>query len=178
MAGGCTCVNDAIIFVTNASQQMLSLLGRCHTYDVTADGYARGEGCSFAYVKMSDDERDVDMQEACAVGNKVNQDGRSASMTAPNGPSQQMCIKASLREAGLDPHDIQASECHGTGTALGDPIEIGSIRGVQETDVRESPFEMTSAKSNIGHLEGNAGCLGRGEALAHSGQSMRSCGFR
>merc|ERR1719382_1596081 len=112
------------------------------------------------YTVMSDNEKDVDLQEACAVGTKVNQDGRSASMTAPNGPAQQMCIKASMAEAGLEPHDITASECHGTGTALGDPIEVGSLRGVQESDVRDEPMFCTSSKSNLAHEEANAGTIG------------------
>merc|ERR1719464_2160697 len=81
-------------------------------------------------------------------------------MTAPNGPAQQACIKQSLREAQVDPHDITASECHGTGTALGDPIEVGSLRGVQETDERDTAILLTSSKSNLGHLEANAGTTG------------------
>eukprot|EP00449_Zooxanthella_nutricula_P063069 CAMPEP_0198556628 /NCGR_PEP_ID=MMETSP1462-20131121/87111_1 /TAXON_ID=1333877 /ORGANISM="Brandtodinium nutriculum, Strain RCC3387" /LENGTH=70 /DNA_ID=CAMNT_0044287387 /DNA_START=8 /DNA_END=217 /DNA_ORIENTATION=- len=68
------------------------------------------------YTTFGNSEKEIDKQEACSVGNKVNQDGRSASMTAPNGPAQQACIKASLREAQVTPKDITASECHGTGT--------------------------------------------------------------
>lgn len=113
-----------------------------------------------AYTTFSNSQQDTEIQEACAIGNKVNQDGKSASMTAPNGPSQQMCIKASLREAGVMPSEITGSECHGTGTALGDPIEVGSLRGVQETDDRDGPIVNTSSKSNIGHLEANAGITG------------------
>merc|ERR1719343_1738429 len=147
-------------YVGACSQHMLSTKGRCWTFDGSADGFGRSEGCSFCYAKYSDDDSVVEVSEACAVGSKVNQDGRSASMTAPNGPSQQMCIKASMREAQLEPHDITASECHGTGTSLGDPIEVGSLRGVQETDERDNGLCCTSAKSNIGHLEANAGITG------------------
>jgi len=160
LAGGCNMITDAQVYIGNSSTHMLSVKGRCFTYDTGGDGYARGEGVSMAYVVMSDDDKDVDRQEGCAVGNKVNQDGRSASMTAPNGPSQQACIKAALREANCNPSDITASECHGTGTALGDPIEVGSLRGVQESDERDTGFCMTSAKSNISHLEANAGVTG------------------
>eukprot|EP00404_Azadinium_spinosum_P004287 CAMPEP_0180478516 /NCGR_PEP_ID=MMETSP1036_2-20121128/32819_1 /TAXON_ID=632150 /ORGANISM="Azadinium spinosum, Strain 3D9" /LENGTH=216 /DNA_ID=CAMNT_0022486039 /DNA_START=185 /DNA_END=831 /DNA_ORIENTATION=+ len=160
LSGGLNIISDAVTYVGACSQHMLSVVGRCHTFNNTADGYARGEGISLCYTVISDEERVVDMQEGCAVGCKVNQDGRSASMTAPNGPAQQMCIKASMREAGLEPHDITCSECHGTGTALGDPIETGSLRSVQETDERDNPLPMTSSKSNIGHLEANAGITG------------------
>merc|ERR1719367_1001940 len=91
-------------------------------------------------------------------GSCVNQDGRSASMTAPHGPSQQECIWGSLREANVIPSDIRIAELHGTGTALGDPIEVGALRGVMEP--RETPLMTTSAKSNIGHLESCAGMVG------------------
>jgi len=160
LAGGTNMISDPNVYVGACGQHMLSLKGRCFTFNGTGDGYARGEGTSMCYVKISNSDRDTELQEAAAIGNKVNQDGRSASMTAPNGPSQQMCIKASLREAGVMPREITASECHGTGTSLGDPIEVGSLRGVQETDERDSPVLLSSSKSNIGHLEANAGTTG------------------
>lgn len=160
LAGGCNQILDPAIYVANSAQHMLSVKGRCFTFDVGGDGYGRGEGTSMAYAVFSDEQKHRTMQEAVAIGTKVNQDGRSASMTAPNGPAQQMCIKASLKEAQVDPHEITTSECHGTGTSLGDPIEVGSLRGVQETDDRDNALLCTSSKSNIGHLEANAGVTG------------------
>eukprot|EP00449_Zooxanthella_nutricula_P048144 CAMPEP_0198601448 /NCGR_PEP_ID=MMETSP1462-20131121/149537_1 /TAXON_ID=1333877 /ORGANISM="Brandtodinium nutriculum, Strain RCC3387" /LENGTH=181 /DNA_ID=CAMNT_0044333179 /DNA_START=9 /DNA_END=550 /DNA_ORIENTATION=- len=80
-------------------------------------------------------------------------------MTAPNGPSQQMCIKASMSEAGLRPSEITIAECHGTGTALGDPIEVGALRDVMK-DRGQDPMIVTSGKSNFGHMEANAGIGG------------------
>nr|AQS99313.1 type I polyketide synthase [Gambierdiscus polynesiensis] len=85
---------------------------------------------------------------AMLVGSAINQDGRSATLTAPNGPSQQTCIWEALCIA----------ECHGTGTALGDPIEVGALRRVMEP--RETPLLCTSSKSNLGHLEAGAGMAG------------------
>uniref|UniRef100_A0A7S1SEG7 Ketosynthase family 3 (KS3) domain-containing protein n=1 Tax=Alexandrium catenella TaxID=2925 RepID=A0A7S1SEG7_ALECA len=180
LAGGTNMIVDAGVYIGGSGQHMLSLKGRCFTFDMSGDGYARGEGTSMVYVMMSDNDRDTEMQEAMAIGNKVNQDGRSASMTAPNGPSQQMCIKASLREAGVMPHDITASECHGTGTSLGDPIEVGSLRGVQETDDRDGPLLCTSSKSNIGHLEANAGTTGLFKCMLMSkyGAGLPNCHLR
>mmetsp|Transcript_86468 Transcript_86468/g.201183 ORF Transcript_86468/g.201183 Transcript_86468/m.201183 type:complete len:1263 (+) Transcript_86468:63-3851(+) len=180
LAGGTNMVVDAGPYIGGSGQHMLSLKGRCFTFDMSGDGYARGEGTSMCYVNISNSDRDTEMQEACAIGNKVNQDGRSASMTAPNGPSQQLCIKASLREAGVMPHDITASECHGTGTSLGDPIEVGSLRGVQETDDRDGPILNTSSKSNIGHLEANAGTTGLFKCILMSkyGVGLPNCHLR
>jgi len=80
-------------------------------------------------------------------------------MTAPHVPSQQSVIKESMREGGLSPKQITIAECHGTGTALGDPIEVGALRGVLGTS-RVAPILKTSAKTNIGHLEAAAGIAG------------------
>merc|ERR1740138_1241878 len=98
------------------------------------------------------------MAWACLVGSAANQDGRSASMTAPNGPSQQQCIRASMVETGITASQISMAECHGTGTALGDPIEVSALRMVMQD--RKNPILNTSAKTNIGHLEAAAGLFG------------------
>mmetsp|Transcript_56893 Transcript_56893/g.161497 ORF Transcript_56893/g.161497 Transcript_56893/m.161497 type:complete len:207 (+) Transcript_56893:3-623(+) len=92
------------------------------------------------------------------MGTNVNQDGRSASLSAPHGPSQQECIWGSLREANVIPNDIRIAELHGTGTALGDPIEVGALRGVMKA--RDGPICKTSAKCNMAHGEANAGMAG------------------
>jgi len=94
------------------------------------------------------------------AGSQVNQDGRSASLTAPNGPSQERCNSAVIREAGLTPPEIDSTECHGTGTSLGDPIEIGAYQKVLSSVPREEPVFVTTNKSNIGHCEGSAGISG------------------
>jgi acyl transferase domain-containing protein len=139
---------------------MLTHKGRCFTFDHSADGYARGEGVGGFVLKKCLTQFDAMGRLGMLIGSSINQDGRSASMTAPHGPSQQDVIKASMREAGLDASMITIAECHGTGTALGDPIEIGSLRGVMKKDRGEVPLLTTSAKSNIGHLEAGAGMAG------------------
>jgi len=159
LAGGVNQILDPWLFIMCCAQHMVSVKGRCFTFDGSGDGYGKGEGTAMIYAEWGDGSY-MDRQEAAIIGSRLNQDGRSASMTAPNGPAQQMCIKASLREAGIKPHDVTTSECHGTGTALGDPIEIGSLRGVQETDTRDDPNVCTSSKSNLGHQEANAGTIG------------------
>jgi len=90
----------------------------------------------------------------------VNQDGRSASLTAPNGPSQEKCNLAVIKECGLTPPEIDATECHGTGTALGDPIEIGAYQKVLSSTPRHEPVCITTNKANLGHCEGSAGVAG------------------
>merc|ERR1719345_424059 len=100
---------------------MLSIKGRCHTFNDTADGYARGEGAVCVLLTISDNDEDVQNQHACIMGVSANQDGRSANLTAPNGPAQQACIRDSMNEAQMTAREIVIAECHGTGTALGDP---------------------------------------------------------
>lgn len=153
-------------YILYSGPHMLSPRGRCFTFDGSADGYARGEGCGGMYAKSSSKVADAEEMLACLVGSAVNQDGRSASMTAPNGPSQQQCIKASLAESGINAEEINVAECHGTGTPLGDPIEVSALRSVMVTIKdktqmeRETPLLSTSAKTNIGHLEASAGMAG------------------
>merc|ERR1719171_51821 len=95
------------------------------------------------------------------AGTNMNQDGKSASMTAPNGPSQTACTRQSLREANITAFDIQTQELHGTGTPLGDPIEVGALRACMmkapDGTTRSRPLIKTSSKSAIGHGEMNAG---------------------
>jgi len=132
--------------------------GRSFTFDTGADGYQRGEGCSATFVQMnSDDPKNID-RLACVIGSAVNQDGRSASLTAPNGPSQAALCRDAMKMARLQPVEVTAAECHGTGTALGDPIEIGALQNVLSK--RERAILKTSAKSNMAHLEASAGMAG------------------
>merc|ERR1719329_348026 len=109
---------------------MLSLKGRSFTFDGGGDGYARGEGsCAFFFRRGGSDaerdESDKKLQLASMVGCATNSDGKSASLFAPNGPAQKMMIEHSLAKGGITVDEVSAAECHGTGTALGDPIEVG-----------------------------------------------------
>merc|ERR1711988_818646 len=148
-------------WIGECASTMLSYRGRCFTFDNSADGFIRGEGCCCAFLQSKHDEhlKHAERTLAKLIGACVNQDGRSASMTAPHGPSQQEVIRNSMREGGLSAGIITIAECHGTGTALGDPIEVGALRGVMKAG-RTYPFMKTSAKTNIGHLEAAAGVAG------------------
>jgi len=146
-------------YVGNCAAQMLSHIGRCFTYDRTADGYQRGEGTGSMFCTLSEDASTVSGRIAVIAGTCANQDGRSASLTAPNGPSQQAVLRKSLQMAQIPATYVTVVECHGTGTALGDPIEVGAVLAVME-DTRVFPLPHTSAKSNIAHLEAAAGIAG------------------
>eukprot|EP00438_Fugacium_kawagutii_P013938 Skav203404 [mRNA] locus=scaffold1743:124059:130030:- [translate_table: standard] len=147
---------------------MLSKGGRCKTFDDSASGYARGTtGAAMFW--------DRDGSQA-APGSALNQDGRSSNLTSPNGPqavvlsalaeaqvnpASHLCSLEQLRPAGehmLRLWDTRAAcvETHGTGTALGDPMEVGALQTALANG-RSRPLQLGAAKTNVGHLEGGAG---------------------
>jgi acyl transferase domain-containing protein len=139
--------------------RMLSPDGHCKTFDASADGYARGEGCGVLLLKrLSDAIADGDRLLALIRGSALNQDGRSAGLTAPNGLAQAAVIRKALANAGLPPDAIDYIEAHGTGTALGDPIEMHALKSVFAGRAR--PLYAGSVKTNIGHTEAAAGVAG------------------
>ncbi len=140
----------------------LSPDGRCKTFDASANGYGRGEGCGMIVLKRLDTAQlDHDRVLAVVKGSALNNDGRSNGMTAPNGLAQRRVISAALEDAGLQPSDIDYVEAHGTGTPLGDPIEVEAIAAALGQGREMSrPLLIGSAKTNIGHLESAAGIAG------------------
>jgi acyl transferase domain-containing protein len=139
---------------------MLASDGRCKTFDASANGYVRSEGCGVLVLKrLSDAVRDNDRVLAVVRGSAVNQDGRSAGVTAPNGAAQRDVLRRALRASGVEPHQVSFVESHGTGTKLGDPIEVDALADVYGGPDR-NPLLLGSAKTNIGHLEAAAGVAG------------------
>ena len=134
--------------------------GLCKTFDATANGFTRGEGCGVLVLKrLPDALRDGDRVHAVIRGSAVNQDGRSSGFTAPNVRAQVALIEDALADAGLSPADIGAVEAHGTGTALGDPIEVEAlITALRRTG--SGPLHLGSVKTNVGHTEAAAGVVG------------------
>src|SRR5262249_52676160 len=145
-----------------AETQALAPDGRCKTFDAAANGFVRGEGCGIVVLKrLSDAKRDGDPVLAVIRGSAVNQDGRSTGLTTPNVLSQQAMLRRALESAGVRAEQIGYVETHGTGTSLGDPIELEALKSVLG-DPREggATCVLGAVKSNLGHLEAAAGMAG------------------
>ena len=133
--------------------------GRCKSFDAKADGYVRSEGAGVVVLKpLSQAQADGDPVYAVIRGSAVNQDGSSNGMVAPNPHAQEAVIREAYRRAGVNPEQIQYIEAHGTGTKLGDRIEMEALRAVLAE--RQSSCAVGSVKTNIGHLETAAGIAG------------------
>ena len=140
---------------------MLAPDGQCKTFDAAANGYVRSEGCGVVVLKrLSDAQRDGDTVLALVRGSAVNQDGPSSGQTVPSGPAQQAVLRAALASARLEPSEIDYIEAHGTGTALGDPIELDALSAVFGQRDESAPLVLGSVKTNLGHLENSAGIAG------------------
>jgi amino acid adenylation domain-containing protein/non-ribosomal peptide synthase protein (TIGR01720 family) len=159
IAGGVNLILSPDLTIAFSQAQMLSPHGRCKTFDAEADGYVRGEGCGIIVLKrLSEAKRDGDNILALIKGSAVNQDGRSNGLTAPNGLAQQRVIRQALANAEVPPSALHYVETHGTGTALGDSIELNALKAVlmAERSLDETCY-LGSVKTNIGHLEAAAG---------------------
>ncbi|HXP20731.1 MAG TPA: aminotransferase class III-fold pyridoxal phosphate-dependent enzyme [Streptosporangiaceae bacterium] len=136
--------------------------GRCKTFDASADGYVRSEGCGLVVLKrLSDAAADGDRVLGVIKGSAVGQEGRTNGLTAPSGLAQRAVLRAALHDAQMEPGDIGYLEAHGTGTALGDPIEVAAQCAVYgEARDADRPLLLGSVKANIGHAEAAAGIAG------------------
>ena len=167
LAGGVNVILSAALSNLALTAGMLSPRGRCSTFDAAADGYVRGEGCGMVVLKrLSEAERDGDRILGVLLGSAVNQDGASAGFTVPNGPAQETVIREALERAGVPASSVDYLEAHGTGTELGDPIEVQAAAAVYgESREAERPLLLGSVKTNVGHLESAAGVAGVVKAL-------------
>ncbi|MBP7336118.1 non-ribosomal peptide synthetase/type I polyketide synthase [Niveispirillum sp.] len=162
LAGGVNLILTPKLHITLAAAGMLSPDGRCKTFDASADGYVRGEGCGLVVLKRYRDAVAAgDRVLALIRGSAINQDGASSGFTVPNGIAQQRLIRHALGKAGLDASGIDYVEAHGTGTSLGDVIEVQALgTALGQAPGRTRPLLVGSVKSNIGHLESAAGVAG------------------
>src|SRR4051812_10486644 len=162
IAGGGNALLAPDPFICFRNWGMMASDGRCKTFDASADGFVRGEGCGMIVVKrLSDAQSDGDRILAVIRGSAVNQDGRSSGLTVPNGPAQEAVIRQALAVGKVKPADVSYVEAHGTGTALGDPIEAHALATVLgEGRAADNPLVVASVKTNIGHLESAAGVAG------------------
>ena len=135
-------VPEAAIYLSKV--RALSADGRCKAFDVAADGYGRGEGCGVVVLKrLSDAVAAGDRVIAVIRGSAVNHDGRSSGLTVPNGAAQRTVIEQALANARLEPSDVAYIEAHGTGTPLGDPIELRALGAVLG---KQSPARPEAAR--------------------------------
>ena len=179
---------------------MLAADGRCKTLDSLADGYVRSEFCGLVLLSPFPPHDSLESSNAlrairgnlkadCVwadqtlgilVGTAVNQDGRSSSLTAPSGPAQQGVIAAALAAGSVDAHQVGCIQLHGTGTSLGDPVEIDAAstalmlgsRGSGEDAPTGDPLSLQAGKSRMGHAEPAAGIAGLLGALGSLGSAL------
>ena len=162
LAGGVNVLVSPASMIATSRARMLAADGRCKTFDAAANGYARSEGCGILVLKrLSDAERDGDSICAIIRGSAVNQDGASSGLTVPNGGAQQRLITSALTRAGLVGGEVDYLEAHGTGTSLGDPIEVQAAAAAYGAGRdADRPLLIGSVKTNIGHLESASGIAG------------------
>lgn len=160
IAGGVNTILSPELTMAFTQANMMAADGRCKTFDDQADGYVRGEGCGLVVLKpLSEAQKAGDPILGVIKGTAINQDGHSNGITAPNGLAQQAVIRQALEQGKIEPEQIQYVETHGTGTPLGDPIEVAALQAVLQGH-RSTPCWLGSVKTNVGHLESAAGIAG------------------
>ncbi|NES56252.1 SDR family NAD(P)-dependent oxidoreductase [Micromonospora sp. PPF5-6] len=159
IVGGVNVIVDPLASVAVSRAHMLSPDGRCRAFSADANGFVRSEGCGVLVLKrLADADRDGDAVLALVRGSAVNQDGSSSGLTAPSGRAQEQVIAAALADAGVTGAAVDFLEAHGTGTSLGDPIEVGAAwRVLGPGRAADRPLRLGSVKSNLGHCESAAG---------------------
>lgn len=164
LVGGISLMLAPELFVAFSQSGMLSRSGRCRAFDISADGYVRGEGLATLVLKPhATAQRDRDFIYASIVGSAENHGGRSHSLTAPNFRAQARVIESAWRNAGTAIEKLSFIETHGTGTPLGDPIEIAGLKLAWQNSFgaldhnHPGPLFLGAVKTRIGHLEAAAG---------------------
>ena len=163
LAGGVNRILEPATSLNFARAKMLSPTNRCHSFDASADGFVRSEGCGVVVLKRwRDAVCDQNQIWGVILGSAVNHDGRASGLTVPNGSAQQALIRQALAQAQVQPAQVSYVETHGTGTALGDPIEVNALGAVFSADLRRHgpPLVLGAVKTNIGHPEAAAGMAG------------------
>lgn len=163
LAGGVSIMLEPRKMSSGSAQGMLSPTGRCHAFDIDADGFVSGEASVVLMLKrLTDAQRDGDRVLAVVKGTAANQDGHTVNIATPSRDAQVSVYRAALAAAGMDPATVGMVEAHGTGTPVGDPIEYASLAAVYGTD---GPCALGSAKTNFGHGQSASGAVGLMKAI-------------
>ncbi|HEY0836454.1 MAG TPA: beta-ketoacyl synthase N-terminal-like domain-containing protein, partial [Azospirillum sp.] len=161
IAGGVNIYTHPAKLIQLCQHGMLSPTGRCHSFGEAADGFAPGEGVGALVLKPLDAAMaDGDRILAVIRGSAVNHSGRTNGYTVPSAGSQARLVAHALAGGGVDPRTISCIEAHGTGTKLGDPIELAGLTEALDAGAAGHPIAVGSVKANIGHLESAAGVAG------------------
>ncbi|OBQ19025.1 type I polyketide synthase [Anabaena sp. AL93] len=157
IAGGVSLLLSPKLAVGFCQMNVLAKDGRCKTFSDSVDGFVQGEGCGIVILKrLSDALRDRDPILATIKSSVVNHDGYSLTLTTPASVSQEALLRQAVENAGIEPKQMQYVETHGTGTPLGDPIEVIALAKVLGQD-RQDPLIIGSMKTNMGHMGAAAG---------------------
>jgi polyketide synthase 5 len=163
LAGGVSVMLEPRKAASGSAFGMLSATGRCHAFDVAADGFVAGEGCVVMLLKrLPDALANGDRILAVIRGTAANQDGHTVNIVTPSRPAQVAAYRAALTAAGVDPDTVGMVEAHGPGTPVGDPIEYASLAEVYGLN---GPCALASVKTNFGHTQSAAGALGLMKAI-------------
>ncbi|KAI1120248.1 hypothetical protein F5Y10DRAFT_283450 [Nemania abortiva] len=155
VVGGTNLILDAAVQMAVDKMGVLSHTSTCHTFDASADGYGRAEGIGALYLKrLSDALRDGDPIRGVIRGTAANANGKTSGITQPSAIGQEAVIRSAYAFAGnLNPDDTSYFECHGTGTPVGDPIELNGITNVFLKDSKRDSLLVGAVKTNVGHAE-------------------------
>jgi acyl transferase domain-containing protein len=164
LVGGVNVIASPLSTLITEKVLPLSPTGRCRSFDASADGIVRGEGCAMLLLQRASDARAGRGRIRGLIrGTAVNQDGRTNGLTAPSPRAQGDLHRRALADGAADPTDVVYIEAHGTGTRLGDPIEVQALSEVYGRGA--APCAIGSVKSNLGHLEAAAGIVGLVKAM-------------
>ncbi|CAO2655100.1 Nn.00g101640.m01.CDS01 [Neocucurbitaria sp. VM-36] len=163
IVGGSNLILTPECQIFSSSLHSVSPTSRCHTFDESADGYARADGVAAIYIKrLSDAIKDRDPIRAVIRGTAINANGRTGGITHPSPDGQEAVIRRAYERAGITDLSLTGYfECHGTGTAVGDPLEVTALgRVFAPWRSTERPLLIGSMKSNLGHSEPTSGLAG------------------
>ena len=167
LAGGVTVMITPGGFIGFSQASMLSPEGKCKAFDASANGFVRGEGAGMVLLKrLSQAIADGDPIHGIITGTATNQDGHTNGISLPSAEAQARLVKDACADAGIAPSQIGFLEAHGTGTAVGDPIEAHALaEALCGGRAADAPLTIGSVKTNLGHLETAAGIAGLVKAV-------------